>query len=72
MLINNNSKASNSDVRLIFRFLVNSPVKYRDITDHIKKDGGMSILSGSFAKGRFYRFKNSHKINILGHQNMRE
>ena len=33
------------------------------------KDGGMSILPWSFAKRRFYIFKNSHKINILGNEN---
>ena len=37
--------------------------------DHSKKDGDMSILPRSFAKSRFYMFKNSHNINILGNQN---
>ncbi len=32
------------------------------------KDGGISILPLSFAKGKLYMFKNTQKINILGHQ----
>ena len=35
-------------------------------TEHIaKKDAGMSILPRSFAKSRFFKFKNSHKINTF-------
>ena len=33
-----------------------------------KKDSSMSILPWFFAKSQLHLFKNSHKINILGHQ----